>query len=339
MVQPYLVQHDRHQCRHVWEIRPVSWTSNSQKGSIYGFPRGAPTVFDQLAAPKALHPWFGRPAITLQELISASGLDACSLCKFVDDVDHDLVTLDMALHPVSAVWPMGFSWSSAVAQGCTIECVLASGVREDCILCMDQPPPADQHELCTVVTDDTILMHRDAEFARMRLLDAAFGDAGIPRNTDKDISVQPSIVALGCELSSIDALVQPEVSKLARLTCGLLDVITNPVASPRGLHSLLGLLQWFSLLQRGLFSVYDAVYEFVRREPSGIPVPLPQEVVVELSTALFLLPLLPASMDRPFLPKLIACDACPDFGFGVSALCCHRDVAASIGRLAERRGD
>ena len=36
---------------------------------------------------------------------------------------------------------------------------------------------------------------------------------------------------------------------------------------------------------------------------------------------------------------MTACDACPDFGFGVSCVECSDRVARQVGRLAERHGD
>ena len=54
---------------------------------------------------------------------------------------------------------------------------------------------------------------------------------------------------------------------------------------------------------------------------------------------LALAPLFPAALDRQYLSELLACDAAPEFGFGVSALFCGKRTVQQVGRLSERRGD
>ena len=50
-------------------------------------------------------------------------------------------------------------------------------------------------------------------------------------------------------------------------------------------------------------------------------------------------PLMLADFGRKFMPNILVCDASPDFGFGVCAHDCNAEVAAPVGRLAERCGD
>ena len=52
-----------------------------------------------------------------------------------------------------------------------------------------------------------------------------------------------------------------------------------------------------------------------------------------------LMPLLPADLERQWLPEIVATDAAPQFGFGVCAYSCTPDEAAQVGRLSDRRGD
>ncbi len=49
--------------------------------------------------------------------------------------------------------------------------------------------------------------------------------------------------------------------------------------------------------------------------------------------------LLPAALDREWLPLLAATDAAPEYGFGTSVCPMACDEVAAIGRKAERRGD
>ena len=79
--------------------------------------RDATAYFDSLVAPTCVQPWFGRPALRLSELLAV--LDPSStinLRDFIDNVDGEHLDESSRLHPYSCVWPMGFSYSSAVGQ-------------------------------------------------------------------------------------------------------------------------------------------------------------------------------------------------------------------------------
>ena len=119
----------------------------------------------------------------------------------------------------------------------------------------------------------------------------------------------------------------------------MLDLFHDPEASPRALNGLFGVEQWFDLMQRGLRSILDESYAFVRREPPLVRQEVPTAVQNELSMCLLLTPLLSAGMDRQFAPVILACDASPQFGFGVCACRCSPSEAAEVGRLGEKRGD
>jgi len=55
--------------------------------------------------------------------------------------------------------------------------------------------------------------------------------------------------------------------------------------------------------------------------------------------ALCLLPLSSLALDRARATEIVACDATPEFGFGVMALPCSQDQAAESDRLSEKRND
>ena len=257
--------------------------------------------------------------------------------------DHDGKELheSMTVYPVHAVWPMGFSWSSAIGQSCSVSCCIKAGVSEESIVALDHEAPADQSEVAFVATDDILLIHRCRSRAKATLdkLGAVMIDHGMPGNVDKNVDMESSIVGLGCELSSSPALCEPARDKLRKLACGYLDLLLHPVGSPRAVNAALGLSQWFCLMQRGLFSIYDSVYAFVRQLPSDTPAVLPQGSLDEILVSLILLPMLSASLDRQWLPELVATDASSGYGFGVVAAPYSARKVAQIGRLAEKRGD
>ena len=147
------------------------------------------------------------------------------------------------------------------------------------------------------------------------------------------------MTGLGCDISSTPPLVEPSMDKLGRVVPCMCDLLTRKVASPKAFNSLLGMLQWFCLLQRSMFSVFDKSYGFVQQPAPANRRSLPEAVQLELLQMLALMPLLPAALDRQFLDTLLACDAAPEFGFGVCAAKCGRRLVQQVGRLAERQGD
>ena len=300
--------------------------------------RDASTFFDTLRVPPCLEDWFGQPPITVSDLMH-HGMSLQEVEQCVGG--PGCINVSTKLFPVHVVWPMGFSWSSAVAQDTTIATCLAAGIDERKILSLDHELPDHHDEVCFVATDDTVLIHKDVRKGAKTLekLDAAFLEHGIPRNIEKDVTLERTVTALGCDLSSTPAVAEPAISRLAATICKTLDLLRVGRASPRALHSVLGVWQWFFLLQRSLFSIFDAVYDFVRREPPMKVVKVPPAVQNELLIAVALAPLLTASLDRQPISKLVAADAAPEFGFGVSVCECTSEEAAEICRLAERRGD
>ena len=106
---------------------------------------------------------------------------------WVLDTDTDALTDSTVVFPCSRVWPMGYSWSSAVAQDVSLGLLRVAGFDEEQVLSVEHPPPVDQAELMCVLTDDCIMAHvltcpsdtapmcfsRSSAAGRVRLLDSA----------------------------------------------------------------------------------------------------------------------------------------------------------------------
>jgi len=172
--------------------------------TLYLSKRDATTFFDQLSLPRCLRPFLGRPSVRAGALADALGVDLESLRSYVDDERDGPLSLDTVLVPVMCTWPMGFSWSSYVAQEVMLAVCDAAGIDEAAILDMGCLVPADVVDWCTVATDDIILLDTNAECARTRLaaIDAAFDATGVRRNRDKDVDAEEEGEALGCYVSS-----------------------------------------------------------------------------------------------------------------------------------------
>ena len=201
--------------------------------------------------------------------------------------------------------------------------------------------PSRQDEICLVATDDTVLIHKDKALGANTLsnLDNSFAEHGVPRNKKKDVSLAGELTALGCDLSNKPALVEPSKEKITQCICRSLDVLFHGCASPQAFHSILGVWEWFALLNRPIFSVFDKVYDFVRKEPAKLKLQVPDGALNELLITVMLSPLFAVSLDREPLGFLVATDAAPEYGFGVSVCRCSSSESAQVCRLAERRGD
>jgi hypothetical protein len=313
-----------------------------EKGaSVFMSKLDATTYFDQLRAPPALARWFAQPSIKVSDLCDYEGFTLDELNAHLLEGERVVTQISGMLFPCHLVWPMGYSWSSAIAQSCTVQIVKGSGVPTSAIVGMSDPMPQSQDELVFVTTDDVAMIHRSADAARDRVsrLKASFAKADVLLNGAKEEVAKPRMTALGCDIEADPPRVSPDGSKLARLVGGLLALLVRPVVDPGTFASMLGLLQWFFQLQRPCFAILNEAYAFASLEPQGFARHLPAKVLAEMEMALCLLPLLPADLSREWNSIVIATDASTSFGFGVSARQCTQLEAATLGRLAERRGD
>ena len=266
---------------------------------VFMSKRDIHTCFDVLKAPENLQQWFGRPPVSLQELSRVGKVPWRTLQKYVAGSSGQGLSRFALLYPTSTVWPMGFSWSSCVAQACTVACCVEAGVNNSDFLTLDSAPPYGQ-EACGVATDDTFFFHKDRRLGqeRLRRLDAVLDSRGLPKNSAKDVTLQTSMTALGCELTSQPPAVEPSASKLRLLFTGLVDACVTGRATPAGLGRLLGLAQWFCLLlTRPMYSIFDDVYSFVQREPACRVQAFPAKVISELVVTACL-PRVPAKAHR-----------------------------------------
>ena len=199
---------------------------------VFYSKRDAATFFDVLQVPPELQTWFGQPPLYVSELV-AGGLTLSDIASFGNMLERQLEP-KMLLFPVHAVWPMGFSWSSAVAQSTTVQTCVKAGRSEDAILSPDYELPHTFDETCFVATDDTVLMHKSRARGKHTLdrLDKAFEENGIPRNTGKDISLAESITALGCDLSNGPAMAEPSARKLCNACVALWTCCTGGGPAP-----------------------------------------------------------------------------------------------------------
>ena len=121
--------------------------------------RDAASFFDTLLCPPSMCTWFGRPAVTVAELLDVGRLTRQDLLRFSPEITDGVLERGQRLFPCSQVWPMGYSWSSAVAQDVSLGLVRAAGFDETQVICVEEQPPLDQNEVMFVLTDDCIMAH------------------------------------------------------------------------------------------------------------------------------------------------------------------------------------
>ena len=103
--------------------------------------------------------------------------------------------------------------------------------------------------------------------------------------------------------------------------------------------SVVGVASWFCLLSRSHFSVFDEVYAFARKEDGDTKRILSHACIDELLCFACLVPCLSVGVARPFCNTLIASDASPSSGFGVSIKECEGGLTEALSLKSERFGD
>ena len=246
------------------------------------------------------------------------------------------------LAPVSLVWPMGFGWSSCIAQSYMVSCVLEAGFQREQLLTEEGCLVSGNSGAVSVATDDILHFFRGTaeevaalDDAPLDCLDAIWGRRNVVSNDAKRLDLRSSGVALGVVLQDGCQLLA-KGSRVADLIRGLLDLLKKPFASPREIASYTGVLQWHNLLNRPLFSCLHEVYDFQRLEPETERRPVPAAVREELCLNMSLLALWTSDLSRPWMPCMPATDASGSFGFGFCLAACEpelvRETAAHAGR-------
>ena len=250
-------------------------------------------------------------------------------------------TLDSScLYPVSKVWPMGFSWSSYVAQEVLLDCIATAGIGDGQVLACDSTTPCDFSEVFAAATDDAMFFSNSGPGVTSNMaerFDEALLKRGIIKHSGKDVNDELNGACVGVSLEDGTFLSVPPARCLALMVL-ILALAQMPTSSPKQVHSLLGMLQWFDLLMRPKLSVYRVVYNFLRDPEDGLQRKVPHEAMQELLLGLVLGVFWKADLCRTFLPLVAASDASTTFGFGPSIARVSASTARALARVAEKQG-
>jgi len=298
-------------------------------------------LFDQLKAPVPLQRWFGRPSVLVQDLVDNGSLTLAQIRQHY--LDKGTLELHHRVFPVSTVFPMGFSWSSYVAQNTMLHVCDAAGLQSGRILSDDLPGPQRTDSAFALATDDVMVFTRTGEASTRktsRNLDRAFQRHGVIKHSAKDVSAATTATCVGIDVDS-GRYLSPHAASLCKVIAAVTHMSsrkTDLLISPLQLAALLGVMQWECQLNRPTYSIFYHVYEFTKSLPDDVPKRLPSQAFQELLMFICLAPCLEADLARPWLNEVVASDASPVFGFGVSSYKCSAGFARSVGRLSVQPG-
>jgi len=297
-------------------------------------------LFDQLLAPPHLRQFFGRPPVLVRDLVEYGGMSLKEVQAHCNTTG--LVTMRTVLYPRSRVWPMGFSWSSYIAQSFMLSLCHSAGLSKDKMLALELEAPRQSNEVFGVATDDVLHFCTSAATAkhRMRDLDRAFCRLGATRHEKKDVDQVTDGVAIGIQLDR-GLYLAPASSSLCNLLLVIVHLVTvfpQPLVTPLEIAAVLGVAQWFCLLNRSLFSSFYHIYEFVRTEPQNVRIHMSSEAMRELAIIACLAIYFEADLTRSWSEDIFASDASSSFGLGICTAHIGSAEARAIGLRAARLG-
>jgi hypothetical protein len=315
----------------------------SEDRPVYCSGRDGETFFDQLKLEGPLQQMLGQPAVRIEELLAWRAQDGVGLdleqlkglviCDGVIDVMSEVT-------PVQQVWPMGFAWSSFIAQSVMISSLKHAEIDERQILTNEGSLPIEGEDVFSVCTDDVLAFRRLSHLqqaeccaAPMDKIDHAWRNMNIVRKEDKCFDMKLNCTALGLQVFDGIAI-GPKINKLRDVLGAMIDLLRDPTASPMEISSFLGSLHWHDLLARGLLSCFSVVYALVRSQPEHDMMTVWPTALAELCLNVALFPMWLVSWTRPWSGDVVATDASPSFGFGVVLGHTHPSVARTAAHVA-----
>ena len=168
---------------------------------LYIYKRDAKCFFDQLRLPDHLVDYFGRPSLVAADVLRYTDMGLGELSKHC--VGFERVDSSTVLTPCCLTWPMGFSWSSYLAQSTLLACLYAAGVKENSIVADDKAAPAQLGLNVALATDDVIVFARGQQIRARRAvqaIDNAISAAGIDAHRGKDVNEKSDATVIGIDV-------------------------------------------------------------------------------------------------------------------------------------------
>jgi hypothetical protein len=268
---------------------------------VYAAKLDIDAYFHRILLPKSFWPYFALPAVPASVLACASHLPP-----------------DQLVHPCLCTLPMGFSYSTLIAQLVHMHILSTVLPLSDCISQESKDFSLSRFRWFAYIDDLALLCPSMAKLRNVvRRVKAAYRKFGLQSKPSKEVRpTQDPVELLGIEFDGRRCrfgLAMPKLLALVRLTNSL---ASSPRCTPQALSYLLGKWAWALLVCRPLFSVLHASYVFVYKATGSCP--LWPSVRRELRLLCELAPFLSVSLLSPVSSTVVATDASSS-GFGVVA--------------------
>ena len=295
-------------------LTPTDLAGVRARRPLHVSKRDGRILFDQLKVPQAIVPYLGLPD-TSRRALRTAGMTKEEWRSW----RHGPSDLSDRVHPASAVWAMGFGWSSAVAQAASNAVCAASGITDQERVSLDTPVPVVADLCAGVATDDVIIL---SDVSRRRsvqaalAVDDAFDLLGLQQNRSKSEDGVQEAVCVGIALTAQGTCWRAPAASVWRAWLQISAIRKQGRAAPAAVQEILGTLNWLNLLNRPLLSLLDRAYGFARRVPTKEVVRIPRKVLEELSMAALFGIFWVLRPTSPPCPQLLMSDASSTFGLG-----------------------
>jgi hypothetical protein len=249
---------------------------------------------------------------------------------------------DALVQALLIVVPMGWNHACYIAQQCHENALQASPEFAALGPIKHELPANVSHGRGDLYIDDAFVI-RPVQLSRgvdqlTVSIRQAYSVSGLTESVKKH--QPPAVVgnkALGLIFDGARGIWYPPPTKLSALIWATRLLVHRGYVSSKGLQRIVGLWQWYGLLQRPVLSVFRAVYAFIEKyRLSRQRRKLWPNVASELTIMAGLAPLLVGHCKRSTFSKVLATDASP-LGGGVCAAPLSVDLTAKLLDWAPRR--
>jgi len=300
--------------------------------------RDAAVFFDQLRSPLEIRSMLGKAPVRVSELTDPELGDFSMNLDEVRSCCAPGVQIDSQsqVFPRCATMPMGFSWSSFLAQSVMLGCLQEANIQADQLLTQEGNLVRADAPSFSVATDDIFCFEREGLFdkndqrsAPMAAVDEVLAKKGIQMQSDKRRDRVKNSTCLGVELRH-GRWLGPRGSRVKSLLSCLMDMKVGQLMSPRQLATVTGSLTWYNLLSRALLACLHCSYGFTHAEQLDVPQKLTCRVLDELILNASLMVYWIVDLTRPWSTLLPMTDASPAYGYGLCWAQCPVDEVLTL---------
>ena len=212
-------------CREVWNGRDLSIASarppvppllasptalahieTTPSTRLFVSKRDMRAYFDQLALLEQLRPYFGRPPVRLRDILAYG--ETCEEELFGLDPALAICDRSTLLYPLCTTWPMGYAWSSFIAQSVLLKRCEEAGLDRSIAIADTAPLPDDFSRCFALATDDLMLFSVAEEgavhpsSAALKMFDDVILRHGLIPASEKNVNDEASATCIGIDIDS-----------------------------------------------------------------------------------------------------------------------------------------